>query len=259
MKPSASRAKPGATRDARPAGASSPGKPVTGSAKPATGSAEARRRRESTRIPKGRGSSRPGGATAPSRVQALRNRIEPVAPGRSWMTTSTVRMVVLVVVIALATVVVLPSLRAYFRQQEELAELRAEAEQARAEVEELEAEKARWEDPAFIVAQARERLAYVFPGETPYRVIDPEVVEGAAEGSPAAAEQPDVRRDGTWYTRLWDTFEEAGGVPEDAEAEGADAEAGADSGADSGTDAASPAASPDASPDAGGPAASPAP
>lgn len=39
-------------------------------------------------------------------------------------------------------------------------------------VDELETELARWDDPAYVKAQARERLGWVMPGETGYRVVD---------------------------------------------------------------------------------------
>lgn len=184
-------------------------------AKPRTGQTRTtggrRRAAASTsRIPKGRAASRPGGPSGPGRAAPTRNRIEPAAIRGTWFTAFSWRVAVLAGVVVLAAAVVLPSLRAYFRQQEELAELRADAAEAQQEVEDLEAEVARWDDPAFVVAQARERLTYVFPGETPYRVIDPETVEGAAEGSPAAAEEDDVDEDGTWYTRLAESVEVAG-------------------------------------------------
>lgn len=162
------------------------------------------------RIPKARAASRPGGPSSQARTQPARNRIEPAAARGSWVTAMGWRLVVLAGVVVLAAAVLLPSLRSYFRQQEELAALRAEAETAQQEVEDLAAETARWEDPAFVVAQARERLAYVFPGETPYRVIDPETVEGSADGTAAATGAVTEEEDGTWYTRLWESVDEAG-------------------------------------------------
>ncbi|MDN4475597.1 septum formation initiator family protein [Demequina sp. SYSU T00192] len=162
------------------------------------------------RIPKGRAASRPGGPSARGRTAPQRNRIEPAKARGSWVSAMSWRLVVIVGVVVLAAAVVLPSLRAYFRQQEELASLRAEAVAAQESVDDLTAEVKRWDDPAFVVAQARERLAYVFPGETPYRVIDPETVEGAAEGSPAAEDPAEIDESGTWYTRLWDSVETAG-------------------------------------------------
>ncbi|WP_062461757.1 FtsB family cell division protein [Demequina soli] len=157
-----------------------------------------------------RASSRPGGATGPGRQAPRPNRIEPARPRGSWVSAMSWRVAVLIGVLVLAAAVVLPSLRAYFRQQEELSALRADAATAQQSVEDLTGEVKRWDDRAYVVAQARERLKYVYPGETPYQVIDPETVEGAAEGSPAAEDPVTADPSGTWYTRLWDSVETAG-------------------------------------------------
>lgn len=122
----------------------------------------------------------------------------------------TVRLAVLAAVVVLAIAVVTPSVRAYLDQQATLSELRSDAEQARDEVADLEADVARWDDPAFVVAQARERLAYVYPGETPYRVVDPDVVSGPVEGSPAAERDPQLNADAPWYDVLWESVLVAG-------------------------------------------------
>jgi len=118
-------------------------------------------------------------------------------------------------VIVLALAVLLPSVRVYFTQQESLRELRAERDVAATQVEELTDDLARWDDPAFVVAQARERLAYVFPGETAYRVVDPELVEPADPGATGAIEAPDTTVISPWYTTLWESVETAGNGPQD--------------------------------------------
>lgn len=110
---------------------------------------------------------------------------------------------VVLVVVILAFAVVMPSVRAYSDQQAMLSELRAEAEAARLEVDGLEADLARWDDPAYVVAQARERLKWVYPGETAYTVVDPEVVVDHADGSPAAERAPQADVPGTWYEAVW--------------------------------------------------------
>ncbi len=120
------------------------------------------------------------------------------------------RAVVLTVVVVLALAVLLPSLRAYVRQQDQLAELRAQVGDASAEVAELEAEVARWGDPAYVVAQARERLSYVFPGERPFRVIDPEFVAPLDPATGAPALPGDDAPIDPWYQTLWGSFEAAG-------------------------------------------------
>jgi len=120
------------------------------------------------------------------------------------------RTAVLAVVVVLALAVLLPSLRVYFSQQENLRQLRAERDQAATDVDNLRGDLDRWEDPAYVVAQARERLGYVFPGETAYRVVDPEIVTGVEQDVSGAIETPDTAAVTPWYTTLWDSIETAG-------------------------------------------------
>ena len=155
------------------------------------------------------------------------------------------RAAVVALVVALAIAVIAPSVRVYLDQQATLADLRAEAAAAQDEVDDLTAEVARWDDPAFVVAQARERLAYVFPGETPYRVVDAEVVDGPAPGSPAAEREPEALAGASWYDRLWDSVVDAGQQPTvgagDAPSDGS-ADAGSGEAGDAGEDPAAGAA-----------------
>ena len=123
------------------------------------------------------------------------------------------RALVLAGVIALAFALVWPSLRVFAEQQVDYEALQAERAEAQAEVDALEAELARWDDPNYVQAQARERLAYVFPGESPFRVLDPELARPAAEGSvDALAEGEDPTAEGPWYERLWSTMERDGAL-----------------------------------------------
>jgi cell division protein FtsB len=87
-----------------------------------------------------------------------------------------------------AIVVLAPSLRVLIEQQQQISALRdAVAEQEQA-VEDLEQEVARWGDPAYLEAQARERLYYVYPGEVSYLVIDDGQTPVAADGLPISDE-----------------------------------------------------------------------
>ena len=121
------------------------------------------------------------------------------------------RVVVLVLVLVLALAVVLPSLRAYTRQNDRVAELRAEEAREAAEVADLQAELARWDDPAYVMAQARERLAYVLPGETPYKVLDPQTVTGPVEATPSPGGSV-VRNAAPWYAVVWGSIASPGGA-----------------------------------------------
>ncbi len=119
------------------------------------------------------------------------------------------RAVVLTGVMALALAVMVPSARAYLRQQETLQDLQGQVIDAQAQVDELQGQVARWNDPAYVIAQARDRLIYVLPGETPYRVVDPEFVSdpfASAADAPTQTTAP-VR---PWFATLWGSIEKAG-------------------------------------------------
>lgn len=126
----------------------------------------------------------------------------------------TVRAMVLGVVVLMAFVLVYPTLRVYLAQRVELEQLAAQVAAARDLNEELTADLDRWGDPAYVVAQARERLAFVMPGETAYRVADPETVpEVAADDPTRPAEGPARGRDTStspWYSTVWDSVRIAG-------------------------------------------------
>ena len=73
----------------------------------------------------------------------------------------------------------------------------------------LQNDIARWSDDAYVAAQARERLGFVFPGEQAIRVLHPEAVgEDAAEA--ASGESQDSKTDTLpWYKELSYAFEQA--------------------------------------------------
>jgi hypothetical protein len=79
---------------------------------------------------------------------------------------------VLVLVLGVLLVSYASSLRAYVEQRRHVAALESSIASSRTDIEELKREKQRWHDPAYVVAQARARFAYGFPGETGYLVLD---------------------------------------------------------------------------------------
>ena len=119
------------------------------------------------------------------------------------------RAVVLTGVMALALAVMVPSARAFLKQQETIEDLQGQVEVAQADVDDLEGQVARWNDPAYVIAQARDRLLYVLPGETPYRVVDPEFVLDPGttkQAGPGAVTEP--KR--PWFAMVWGSIEAAG-------------------------------------------------
>jgi cell division protein FtsB len=87
-------------------------------------------------------------------------------------------------VLVLTVVVLAPSLRIFVQQQQQLAQLRAEVDAQKAGVKDLTTERARWDDPSYIEAQARERLNYVYPGEYSYLVINDDATLASGDGQP---------------------------------------------------------------------------
>jgi len=98
----------------------------------------------------------------------------------------TVFMLALIVV---AVVVLAPSLKILIEQRAQIAQLEQSVQDAEGAVTELTAEVARWDDPAYIEAQARERLYYVFPGDVSYLVIGESAADTTAPGGLPISDQ----------------------------------------------------------------------
>ena len=80
----------------------------------------------------------------------------------------------LISVIVLGTFIVSQDVQTYLDQRREIVEMEQSIAQAEAAVEEMQAERDRWQDPVYIRSQARDRLYYVLPGEVSYLVMDSE-------------------------------------------------------------------------------------
>ena len=115
---------------------------------------------------------------------------------------------VLVVVLVLAgAVIVSPSLSTFVQQQREISELRESVRVSQEAVDEIDGERAKWKDPVYVRAQARDRLFYVLPGETQLSVIDDIImpVESDEETDPELS-----RIQGNWAEGLVESFLTAG-------------------------------------------------
>jgi len=114
------------------------------------------------------------------------------------------RAAVLVLVVgALIGSAALP-LREFLAQRGDIGDMRAQQAAARGRVAELQAEKTRLADPAYVAAEARRRLHYVLPGETAYIVIQPSAAP--TSDSPVSAAAP-------WYSQVWGSVQAADEPP----------------------------------------------
>ncbi len=127
--------------------------------------------------------------------------------GRGLGLTKRALFLVVVVVISLATLV--PSLNEYVAQRQQIDAMRVKVEQQQKEVAQLNTDLKRWDDPAYIAAQARQRLLYAKPGETQYRLTD-----SSGKNVPLTEEQKaanEASKD-EWYSTLWQSVEGASAV-----------------------------------------------
>jgi cell division protein FtsB len=164
--------------------------------------------------------SRPRGRSGPRRTGAARDARP--APGPAVPTPAggprvrsrlTGRAAILVLVLAVLAVSYASSLRAYLEQRSHIGELKAQIAERRANIDDLEREKQRWKDPAYVSAQARERFGYVKHGDTPFVVLgkDGEPLDSEAElTDPETIAQEPPR---AWFDDAWDSVKLAGNPP----------------------------------------------
>src|ERR1700761_7899329 len=79
--------------------------------------------------------------------------------------------IMMLILLILAVIVLAPSLKLLIEQRNQIAALQHSVDEQKKQVKTLKGQVARWDDPAYIEAQARNRLLFVFPGEYSYLVI----------------------------------------------------------------------------------------
>lgn len=138
-----------------------------------------------------------------------------------WLRTIQLRgfTVVVLVLIILLVIVLAPSLRILIEQRQTIAALERELADAKESVKNLTEDVARWEDPAYIVTEARDRLYWVFPGEYSYLVIDDTGAQSGSDGVPISDEIQTTQVD--WVQSMLSSIYTAGltdAAPADLEA-----------------------------------------
>ena len=134
---------------------------------------------------------------------------EESAPGQ-WLRSLRLSgfSVVMLTLIVLMVIVLAPSLRTLVEQQQQLAQLRQAVADKQDSVNDLKGDIARWDDPAYIEAQARDRLVYVFPGDYTYLVIDDGGVATTDDGAPISDDIQTTKVD--WVHSLLESVVKAG-------------------------------------------------
>ncbi|MGE2815390.1 FtsB family cell division protein [Mycobacterium heidelbergense] len=119
------------------------------------------------------------------------------------------RAAVLAAVICVLTLTIAGPVRTYFAQRTEMNQLAASEAALRRQIADLEQKKVKLGDPAYIAAQARERLGFVKPGDIPFQVQLP---PSAATPQPGSDTAKPASGD-PWYTALWHTIADAPHLP----------------------------------------------
>src|SRR5882757_1176147 len=123
------------------------------------------------------------------------HRMAVVTSGMLGVSSTRRAAILALVVCALALTVAVP-LRNYLTQRQELSALQAKQRQLTSQVDDLARRRDQLDDPTQLQAEARDRLGYVRPGETPYVVQLPSDVMAAPAGAAGAGSAP-------WFNVLW--------------------------------------------------------
>jgi cell division protein FtsB len=156
-----------------------------------------RTRARGDRARTGRGAARPTSGKRVREPRLTRSRSRGVVAATTGLLglSSTRRAAILAIVVCALTLTVAMPLRNYVAQRQALTEVSDQQRALAAEVDQLTERRARLSDPEEIAAEARSRLGYVKPGETPY------VVQLPRTADPAAAEAAQANT--PWYRQLW--------------------------------------------------------
>ncbi|MEU7867883.1 septum formation initiator family protein [Dactylosporangium sp. NPDC049140] len=146
---------------------------------------------------------------APSRPMVARRA---VATGGAALRTRapqprrfTSRAVVLSLVLLVLLLAYAYPVRVYLAQQAEIEAMEQSQQRQTAKVAEMQARAKKWDDPEYVISQARQRLHMVLPGEKPYVVVDP-----ANNQQTDPAERPGAPKPPRpWYGKLWSSVEAA--------------------------------------------------
>lgn len=127
-------------------------------------------------------------------------------------------MAVLVLLVASYTA----SFNAWWNQRQDIAALEVRKAAAEKDIAELQDIEQRWQDPAFIRNQARERFGWVMPGEVGYRVIG---LDGEVKGDGPTLAAPKALPKQTWIDRLQSSVALVDNPPVEQETETLDPDA----------------------------------
>ena len=125
---------------------------------------------------------------------------------------------ILVIIVALGSIQLISTFHSYAEGLAELNGLKKQESALIAQKAALENDIARWDDKAYITAQARGRLGFVFPGEQAVTVLHPEAVTDDDDDPNDAHNQQDAGISTIpWYAQVNDALTQADKPPAEGE------------------------------------------
>lgn len=112
-------------------------------------------------------------------------------------------------IVALGAIQLVSTFHTYALNLAELNSLKREEAALEEQLQDLENQIDRWDDEAYVTAQARERLGFVFPGEQAVKVEHPEAVTGTTEDDEDSGDESSSAQTLPWYEELEYSFEQA--------------------------------------------------
>lgn len=134
------------------------------------------------------------------------------------------RLLVLGLAMGAVTLLLAPNVHTFLEQRAEISALREDIAAKEIQQGAYKSELARWDDPAYIKQQARDRVSMLMPGETGYWVYGANGVEGipetgdSVEAAKAAAASAATAKNASsitvepWVESLWDAVQKSAQV-----------------------------------------------
>ena len=155
----------------------------------------------SARANAGSSSAGRGGRAAPARAVDVRGWVGGIRLSGF--------MVIMLSLVVLGAWVLVPTLGTYLDQRQRITALEHSVTVTQKQIDDLTAERERWKDPAYITAQARQRLFYVKPGEVVY-LIDNDIDPAARPVEQAKISDTVQEKSSDWAGQLLRSVTEAG-------------------------------------------------
>lgn len=114
------------------------------------------------------------------------------------------RIVLLIVMVLFLIVTTAIPLKNYLDQRSRINDLQSSQDANAQRIKELQNQVERWQDPAYVKAQARNRLHYVMPNEVGYIVLEADEAQAVIQN---LIDEIGVRP--AWYRTLWSSMHDA--------------------------------------------------